>query len=382
MSDRLPNQTLRVLIAGGGVAALEAALALQELAAGRVEITVLARAHDYVMRPMTVQEPFSYALARRYPINRILGDQIAHIDDDLDFVDSAAKTVATRGGKTLPYDALLLACGARPAVRYAHAITMDDRKLDSLLHGMVQDIEGDYIRRVAFVAPERTGWPLPLYELALLTARRAWSLGIELQTIVITPEDRPLELFGAAASHGVLELLRGADIDVYTSAHAEVPQRREIVINPGERRLQVDRVIALPELFGPAIVGLPQDSLGFVPIDEYGQVRDSGPVFAAGDVSDFPIKHGGVAAQMAVTAARSIAALAGAPVERAPLDPVLRGILLTGGAPRYLSAHRVGGHSFDSTFTEEPTWDSPSKISTEYLSQRLAQFDGVPVSVR
>ncbi|MBJ7470304.1 MAG: FAD-dependent oxidoreductase [Solirubrobacteraceae bacterium] len=375
------TQTLRVLIAGGGVAALEAALALQELAPGRVDITLLSRSADYVVRPMTVQEPFSYALARRYPIDRLLGDGVTHIADDLDFVDTAARTVATRGGKTLPYDALLVATGARPAVRYAHAITMDDRKLDQLLHGMIQDIEGDYIRRVAFIAPERTGWPLPLYELALLTARRAWSMGIDLQTIVVTPEDRPLELFGPAASQGVLNLLRGADIDVYTSAHAEVPQRREIVINPGERHLQVDRVIALPELFGPAIVGLPQDSLGFIPVDECGKV-DAGPVFAAGDATNFPIKHGGIAAQMALCSARSIAALAGEPIVHEPLDPILRGILLTGEAPRYLSARRHGGHSFDSTFTEEPTWDSPTKISSHYLSQRMAQLEGVPVTAR
>lgn len=326
---------------------------------------------------MTVQEPFAYALARRYSIDEVLGDVATHIQDDLEFVDTAARTVATRGGRTLPYDALLLATGARPAVRYPHAITMDDRKLDALLHGMIQDIEGDYIRRVAFVAPERTGWPLPLYELALLTAGRAWSLGIDLQTIVITPEDRPLELFGSAVSQGVLELLRGADIDVYTSAHAEVPQRREIVINPGERRLQVDRVIALPELFGPAIVGLPQDSFGFVPVDEHCQVVGSGPVFAAGDVTDFPIKHGGVAAQMATTAATSIAGLAGVPVDRRPLDPVLRGMLLTGNHPRYLSAHRVGGHSFDSTFTEEQPEEHPSKVSTQFLAPRLAELDQV-----
>ncbi len=375
MIDSPSSGKVRVLVAGGGVAALEGALALRELAPDRVEVTLLARATEYVVRPMAVREPFAYPLASRYDIDTVIGAGITHVADDLEFVDSAARTVATRGGRSLPYDALLIAVGARPAVRYAHAITMDDRKLDSLLHGMIQDIEGDYIRRVAFVAPERAGWPLPLYELALLTSRRAWSMGIALETIVVTPEDRPLQLFGSAVSHGVADLLHAANIDVYTSAQSDVPQRREIVIHPGERRLQVDRVVALPELLGPAVVGLPQDELGFLPIDAFGQVRDCGPVYAAGDATDFPVKHGGIAAQMAVTAARAIAAAAGADVERKPLDPVLRGILLTGAEPRYLSAHRMGGHAFDSTFTAEPTWDHPSKIATDYLGPRLTQIE-------
>lgn len=379
MSDHASDQTLRVVIVGGGVAALEAALALHQLAPGRIDTTVLTRATEYVMRPMTVQEPFSYALARRYPIDRVLADIATHVVDDLEWVDASAQTVATSGGQTLPYDALIIATGAKPAVRYAHAITMDDRKLDTLLHGMLQDIEGDYIHRIAFVAPERMGWPLPLYELALLTANRAWAMGISLQTIIVTPEDRPLELFGGNVSHGVLDLLRRANIDVHTSAAAEVPQRREIVINPGERRLQVDRVVALPELFGPSIPGLPQDEFGFLRVDEFAQVRGAGPVWGAGDVTSFPIKHGGVAAQMAVTAARAIAARAGAPVEPTPLVPTLRGVLLTGGQPRYLSAQRIGGHSFDSSFTEQPTWEPVSKVATTYLAPRLSAIEGVVV---
>lgn len=379
MSDHVSDQTLRVVIVGGGVAALEAALALRDLAPGRIDATVLTSSTEYVVRPMTVQEPFSYALARRYPIGRVLADVATHVVDDLEWVDASARTVATRGGRTLSYDALLIATGAKPAVRYPYAVTMDDRKLDTLLHGTLQDVEGDYIHRLAFVAPERMGWPLPLYELALLTANRAWSMGIALQTTLVTPEDRPLEVFGGAVSHGVLDLLHRADIDVHTSAAAEVPQRREIVINPGERRLQVDRVVALPELFGPSIPGLPQDEFGFLPVDEYAQVEGAGPVWAAGDVASYPIKHGGIAAQMAVTAARAIAARAGAAVEPTPLVPTLRGVLLTGGRPRYLSAQRIGGHSFDSTFTEQPTWDPVSKIATHYLGSRLAAIEGVAV---
>jgi sulfide:quinone oxidoreductase len=49
---------VRVLIAGGGVAALEATLALRALADERVAITLVAPESDFVYRPLAVAEPF------------------------------------------------------------------------------------------------------------------------------------------------------------------------------------------------------------------------------------------------------------------------------------------------------------------------------------
>ena len=48
------------------------------------------------------------------------------------------------------------------------------------------------------------------------------------------------------------------------------------MINPGDRRLQVDRVIALPELYGPSIRGIPLGEHGFIRVDPYGQVPGRG----------------------------------------------------------------------------------------------------------
>jgi sulfide:quinone oxidoreductase len=379
MTDITDPTPLRVVVAGGGVAALEAVLALHELAGPRVAVTLLTTATEVVMRPMAVREPFAYPGPNRYAISPILGEVGAtQIADALTTVDAVARTVTTTSGNEVAYDALIVAVGATPAVRYEHAVTIDDRKLDDLLHGMIQDIEGDYIHSLAFVAPPRMGWPLPLYELALMTSHRAWDMGIDLAVTIVTPEDRPLAVFGSAVSAGVSTLLRDRRIDLLTSAHAEVPHRREIVMNPGDRHLQVDRVIALPELFGPSIPGLPHDEYGFLPVDELRRVQGtSGHVYAVGDAVDFPIKHGGLATQMSDIAARSIAARAGAPVVPSPFDPVLRGMLLTGHEPRYLYAHRIGSHSFDSEFGKTPTWDPPTKISSHYLAPFLERHTAV-----
>ena len=61
---------LRVLVAGGGVAALEVLLALRELAGRRVEVTLLSPDREFVYRPVTVAEAFGRGEARSYPLAR------------------------------------------------------------------------------------------------------------------------------------------------------------------------------------------------------------------------------------------------------------------------------------------------------------------------
>jgi sulfide:quinone oxidoreductase len=162
-------------------------------------------------------------------------------------------------------------------------------------------------------------------------------------------------------------------VTVLTSAHSSVPEPGLVVIHPGDRTLKVDRIVALPQLFGPSTPGVPGGAEGgFIPIDNHCRVRGLENVFAAGDATDFPIKFGGIAAQQADTAAEAIAALAGAPVEPQPFHPVLRAILLGADKPLYLSAHVTGGHGSSSQISEEPGWSPPVKIAAKYLSPYLA----------
>src|SRR5215211_375968 len=67
----MSSRPLQVLIAGGGVAALEATLALRELAEDRVDVEVLAPEDDFVYRAMSVAEPFGQGEARRFPLARL-----------------------------------------------------------------------------------------------------------------------------------------------------------------------------------------------------------------------------------------------------------------------------------------------------------------------
>ena len=328
------SEKFRVLIAGGGVAALETALALKELAGDRVQMTVIAPNDEFVYRPMTVREPFSFLGARHFPLEPILEDIGAElVREKLSWVDHALRVAHTEHAQQLEYDALVLALGTRISARYEHALTIDDRTMDETLHGLIQDVELGYVDSLAFVAPGRMAWPLPLYELALMTAGRAYDMNVELEITIVTPEEKPLAIFGDRASQGVAELLAKAKIETITNAYAEIPAQGQITIGPGDRHVHAAGIVALPELYGPSIHGFPLSEDGFIAVDQFGQVPHCGPLFAAGDATDFAVKQGGISSQQADAAAESIAALAGAPVDPQPFHPVLRGMLMTYDSP-------------------------------------------------
>ena len=369
-SSRRP---LKVIIAGGGVAGLEAAFALRELAADRVAVTVIAPGGEFVYRPLSIGEPFSSSRAERYPLGPLLGAAGAGlVHDTLSSVDPGRCLVRTGSGAEFSYDALVVAVGASRQPVYEHATNLDDRRMDELLHGMVQDIESGYTRRLAIIVPRAMPWPFPAYELALLASERAWDAQSGLDVTLLTPEHAPLEAFGTRASRVVGELLSKRRIAVVTSADCEVPRSGMVIVRPGTRAVTAERIVALPALVGPDIDGLPSDGGGFIPVDEYGRVSGAERVWAAGDGTDQPIKHGGLAARLADTVAQSIAELSGVALEVEPFRPVLEGVLMTGSTARYLRATPATATSDGESVCIELTADAASpKIAARYLGPRL-----------
>ena len=135
------------------------------------------------------------------------------------------------------------------------------------------------------------------------------------------------------------------------------------------------RVVALALLEGPRIAGLPSDAQGFIPVTELGEVRGLDRVYAAGDATAYPIKHGGVAAQQADVVAAATAARAGLTGDPQPLQPVIRGALLTGLGTRYLEATPIGDGGFYSTVSDVCPWDPPTKIAAHHPGPYLARGD-------
>jgi sulfide:quinone oxidoreductase len=373
MSAALSQGPLRVVIAGGGVAGLEALLALADLAEDRLEVALVDPAIDFVYKPMAVAEPFAAGEAERRalrPAVEELGGRF--VPQALAAVRPAERHAELADASALAYDALLVAVGARARPAFRRAVTFGSEGGARELTDMVADLGRGTARRVAFVVPPRVAWSLPLYELALLTERRAREAGAsDVSCVVVTPERRPLALFGERASRAVGDLLARRGIEVITGARAREIEDGRLVLDPGHRPLRADHVVALPTLDGPHLPGLPRDREGFIPIDDRCRVRDVERIWAAGDGTTFPIKQGGLAAQQADVAAEQIAALAGVEVRPRPFEPVLRGMLLTGEDSVY--AHRDlrrGPTSGDAS--EDCLWWPPHKIGGRYLPAWLA----------
>jgi sulfide:quinone oxidoreductase len=372
----------RVLVAGGGVAGIEALLELRALAGDRVELTLADAQSDFTYRPMKVAEPFARGSATRHPMADIARDAGARlVADTVVAVDDEARTARTAGGHELRFDALLLATGARAEPAYRHALTWDDRSGPDHLGGLLRDIEQGYVKRLAFLVPPGPSWPLPAYELALMTARMASDAQTGPQITLVTPEVAPLALFGSAATAAVTAELEAASIGFRGCSYAEIEKAHALtlVLHPGMRRIEVDRIVALPRLYGRAPEGVPADAEGFVAVDRNCKVRGLHHVWAAGDGIAFPVKFGGLAAEQADAAAEAIAALAGADVTPAPFRPVLRGRLLTGRSQRFMH-HVAGGGGGEGTVADHALWWPPGKVAGRRLAPYLAERDGTSVA--
>ena len=370
-------KALEVVIAGGGVAALETALALHKLAADRVKLTLLAPTADFIYRPIAVLEPFVHMPPRQLPLAKFAAELNATFEHDtVAAVDCQRRVLHTGAQRELAYDALVIAVGARTSDVLPDALAIDVSRMDESLHGLIEEIDNGSLRSLAFVAPRPT-WPLPVYELALLTQEHAREKNVDLAVTIITAEQRPLAVFGENVSAGVAAILADADIQTIFGARVE-SSSGELIVHPGEQHLRFDRVVALPRLAGPAITGLPADADGFLPVTSRCEVTGIERVYAAGDATDFPVKYGAIAAQQADAAAASIAALAGAPAEPTPFDGVVHGALVSGRKHRrlYFTARIEGGLAQDSRTGDTPTWSPEAKIAARHLGPYLDKLWG------
>jgi len=368
---------LHVVIAGGGIAGVETLLALRALAGDALSLTLVGPAEQLHYRPATVLEPFSSRATRHYDLDEICADlDVSRRRDALAAVDAEAHEAVTEGGERIAYDALVLAPGARAGVGLAHAHTFFADANPESLHWVVRELEQGIVRRVAFVVPPGCSWPLPLYELALMTAARVRASGVDdAELTLITPEDTPLGLFHGAGSAAVAEHLTAARIRFVGDSYAHDYDGKTLALTPDERILDTDRVVALPRLSGPSLGGVPSDPDGFIHVDERGRVPGLEDVYGIGDGTTFAIKQGGIAAQQADAVATLIARAAGACVPEPSSRPLLRAVLFTGTGPLYLRAAITGGASGASSASRHCPWWPPHKVAARYLAPYLADRD-------
>lgn len=366
---------VRVLVIGGGVAGLEGMLALRALAGERVSICVIAPEEDFVYRPLAVAEPFHVAEMRTIALRSLVSSAGAElISARVTAVDAQQHVVRTQAGSEIPYDFLLVTGGTTPHEAVPGSLTFRGPRDQDAFADLLDAAVMGRVHRIIFALPSGVSWILPLYELALLTAEYLGDRGTPgIEISIVTPEESPLSLFGIQASEAVRELLEVRGIGLRTHTTPVSFENGVLGVLSGEK-LAVDQVVSLPRLEGAHIDGLPYESAGFVRTDGFGHVDELPDVFAAGDITGFPIKQGGIAAQQADAVAETIAAHAGAEIAPTPFTPVLRGLLLTGVFPRFLYAEPGAAASKIST---EALWLPPAKVAGTYLAPFLARNFGL-----
>ncbi len=339
---------------------------------------MLAPEAQFWYRPLAVAEPFDLGEAKKFELAELAAAAGATLSRGaLVSVDAERRLAKTSTGGPLPYEILLVACGAVPTPAVPGALTFRGSADSERVRELLAEIVAGQVGRIAFVVPWGAVWSLPIYELALMTAVYLAERELERVDItLVTPEEEPLQLFGRAGSEAVRDLFEERGVAVQTGACPVEFVDGELHLVP-EGRIAADRVVALPRLRGPRIDGLPQTVEGFLPVDAHCQVHGLADVFAAGDITSFPVKQGGIAAQQADAAAEMIAEVAGAGITPEPFRPVLRGLLLTGRQPRYLRHEISGGAGDASLVSAEPLWWPPAKIVGRYLAPFLGAVAGV-----
>lgn len=362
----------RIRIVGGGVAGIEAALALAALAPGLAETSLISPDPDFVYKPLVVAEPFGGAPSPRHELKPLLAESGTRlIRGALERVDADARRLELSDGSALDYDMLVLCVGGRDHPAYPSVHTFWSGSSDLAVDDLIEEALGAQGRTLSLVVPPGTSWPLPLYELALMFRRRADEGGHhELRIHLLTPEEAPLAIFGRPACSAVEELLAARRIEVDTGVYVvddEGIAERGSVGTPLPRQ---GPVVALPTIGGPAVPGLPADPAGFIPIDDNCHVPGTVNVYAAGDGTTFPVKQGGLATQQADAAAEHIASTLGAKLDPQPFRPVLRGQLVTQVESLNL-LNPLSGGAGEGAASADYLWWPPDKISGRYLSAGL-----------
>jgi sulfide:quinone oxidoreductase len=376
MRTAVPKRMLRcmafrVVIAGGGVAGIEAALALRALAPELVSVELVSPKPEFAYRPLAVSEPFGHGHVQMVDLRAIARDTGAKLHiAGLAGVDGARSHARLDDGTSLEYDALVIACGTRLVPAVPGALTFAGAGDVEAYRRLLGEIDAGEVESVGFVVPHGVVWPLPLYELALMTARRPATHRASLS--IATPEEAPLDVLGPAAARAVTALLEEHGIELVTGVLPVGVRDGRLTLAP-EGTVEADRFVALPEQRGIEIEGIPLVPGGFIPVDEHGRVDEMVNVFAAGDITSYSVKQGGIAAQQADAVAEVIAAEAGAAILPEPFRPVLRSVLLTGNGPRYLSSRLGQAGGLASVATSQPFWSPPDKIAAPFLAPYLAR---------
>lgn len=368
----------KILIAGSGPGALEAALSLGSGEYFECEITLISPQLEFAYRPNLVMQPFGVKPPALYRVADVIGGlPVTQYQGTIERVEAQNKHAYSPEGDVFEFDAMIVATGTSPEAGLPDpTVTVTAPRSTEKLAELIAGIDSSQIDRVIFTAADAGHtWQLPMYEIALMAADRGSRNRNQQPVIMVaSPEREPLEVFGPAHSRGVRALADELGVDLLLEDHVTAFDGRSAATLGGER-LECDAVVALPKLRGRVPQGLPSNDNGFIPVDRHQRVADVDGLYAIGDVTDFAVKQGGLASAQADAAVRAIAASFGELDDPAPFDPVIEATLMTASHRVELRA-RIGPDGSES-LPAEPT-DAPSKkIHSRLLSARLDAISAI-----
>lgn len=350
-----------VVIVGAGTAAHEAILALSRLGEG-LRITVVAPAERRAaIKSLVATERFGNAHISGTTTGLLANAEDRFLRETVVGVDIKERIVHTKAGSEIAYDDLILAPGARLRPAYQHTTTIGVDP--EALAGFLADIEDGYCRSVVFVVPSGTHWPMPIYELALAVARRAWgACSDNTELTIVSGEPGPLAQLGETASALVATRLQNACIRFIGSAQPQV-HRGRVTLDPDGDDLLAQRVISLPLFEGRDLTGVPVNDDGLIPIDHHARVIRAPGVYAAGAATNLAIVHPCLACETAAVAAAGIAGSDRANTTPTRLPDVFRGRVLKEGPSLWWPPTTAAGHNLASTHHGQK--DTPAGVDVE-----------------
>jgi sulfide:quinone oxidoreductase len=375
MAESAPH----VIVAGGGFAAIETMLALRNAFGDGVVLSLVSAESELIFRPTATAEAFAGAPPLVYDLRAIAEDLGAtYHGARLESVATSAHYVRLSSGSRIGYDALVLAVGARPVANIAGALTFRDQRDVPLFRHVLTGIDSGKLRRLVFALPAGPAWALPVYELALLSRARISARGLHTDVTIVSPEPTPLAVFGEQPSSLVAQLLAARGVHFAgNSVPRAVLRDGTLQLRSGDE-VEADKVVAGPQLRGRWITGIPADWWGFIEVDGDGRVAGIPDVYAAGDITNFPVKQAGLATQHGDLVADAIARQFGVNPPERRSQRLLQARLLGAPDPIYLRAELdASGRATLATLARVATEDESAqpKVFSLHLSPYLARHE-------
>ncbi len=140
-----------------------------------------------------------------------------------------------------------------------------------------------------------------------------------------------------------------------------------VTLGDPAHEITVDRVLCVPESFGPDVSGLPSAPHGFLPTGVDGRVVDSDRVWALGDATQRALKHSIITAAEADAVASSIIETLGLGEPSGASLPALHGILVDAPEQRWWDANSE--HLHDEQMASRCLWWPPEEALGAHLAR-------------